>query len=349
MVLKNLFKMRKLFFLLSFLLILSLLIGAIGLSLQFFYIPISHTQKPLVFVIPQGATTEQIADILKTQGTPRFTYYFLAIAKWSGHLKQIKAGEYQIAPEATLQQLIEKLAKGQIWLHKITFPEGWTFEQFIHLLATEPRLSHTLSNQNNENIMALIGHPGEHPEGLFYPDTYLFSLGTKDTQILRASYNLMQKKLAQAWATRAPNLPCKTPYEALVVASLIERETALPHERSMVAGVILHRLRIGMRLQIDATVLYGLSNKNHHTLNKTDLTTDTAYNTYTRTGLPPTPIAMPSITSIQAALHPAFETALYYVAKGDGSHSHVFSDTLEAHQVAVKAYRKNKIAIDAHG
>jgi len=330
--------MRKLFLLLFSLLIFSFVALIIWLYIAFSTLPISSSKTPITFIVPKGATVTQIADLLHDQGVNQNTHYLLLLAKTVGKLKQVKAGEYQIAPNATPQQLIAKLAKGQVLLHKITFPEGWTFNQIMTALAAEPRLSHTLVDSSNESAMAVIGHSGEHPEGMFYPDTYLFTLDTKDTQILNLAYNLMQKKLAQAWTARAPDVPYKTAYEALIVASLIEKEAAVPNERPMVAGVILRRLKIGMRLQIDAAVLYGVPDKNRHSLTRTDLATDTPYNTYTRNGLPPTPIAMPGSASINAALHPTAGTALYYVAKGDGSH--VFSDNLQGHRAAVQAYRQ---------
>jgi UPF0755 protein len=310
-------------------------------------LPISSEKSPITFIVPKGATVTEIATILDAQGINQNTYYLLLLAKAFGKLNQVKAGEYQIAANATPQALIAKLRKGQVLLHKITFPEGWTFAQMLTALASEPRLSQTLKDQTDDNIMVAIGHAGEHPEGMFYPDTYLFTRGTKDTQILRLAYDLMQKKLTQAWSARAQDVPYKTAYEALIVASLIEKEAAVANERPMVAGVILRRLKIGMRLQIDAAVLYGVLDKSHRALTRSDLATDTPYNTYTRNGLPPTPIAMPGIASINAALHPAAGTALYYVAKGDGSH--IFSDNLQGHRTAVQAYRQQKrVAEDAN-
>jgi UPF0755 protein len=322
-----------------------LLIGIIiWLSIAFYNQSISSQKKPLIFRITQGESTTEIVEKLKNQGIRPQTHYLLLLAKWSGKLKQIKAGEYSIPSDATPKQLLEKLRKGQVVLHKITFPEGITFEQMLKRLASESALSHALNNLDDKAIMAEIGHSGEYPEGLFYPDTYLFSLHATDKQILKLSYRLMQKKLMQAWTSRASDLPYKTPYQALIVASLIEKETKKNRERPIVASVILRRLEIGMRLQIDAAVLYGLSGQDQLVLRHSDLTIDTPYNTYTNNGLPPTPIAMPGMASIQAALHPALSKALYYVAKGDGSH--IFSNTLQEHNIAVKAYRKRVGAID---
>lgn len=332
--------MRKFFVILFSFGVLLLAAFIIWLSLAFFFKPINTTKNPIVFVIPKKATVAQIAAELETKSTIHSVYYFLLFAKWLGQLEHIKAGEYQVEPNATLWSSIKKLEKGQVLLHKITFPEGWTFQQFLTKLAAESSITHTLAGLSHQDVMTAIGHPHEYPEGLFYPDTYLFTLATKDTQILRLSYDLMQKKLQQAWLNRASNLPYQTVYDALIVASLIEKEVQVPSERSVIAGIILQRLKMRMRLQIDASVIYGVEDKNRFVLTKTDLMTDTPYNTYTRYGLPPTPIAMPGIASIHAALHPTFGTAIYYVAKGDGTH--VFSDTLQAHRIAVQAYRQYK-------
>lgn len=278
----------------------------------------------------------QVAKQMAAQEMIPNAYYFLLAAKWQG-ITQIKAGEYRIKPDVTPQMILEQLARGQVWLHKITFPEGWTFQQILAAMQADANLAHTVDHQSFDQIMALIDHAGEHPEGMFYPDTYLFTKGTKDVRILRIAYDLMQKKLNQAWAKRALGTPYKTAYEALIVASLIEKETGVAKERPQIAGVILKRLQIGMRLQIDAAVIYGLTDKKLR-LSHADLLTDSPYNTYTQSGLPPTPIAMPGQSSIQAALHPVMGDALYYVAKGDGSH--VFSANLQQHNIAAQQYRQ---------
>ncbi len=327
--------------LLFYLLILLLIIAIIGLGVAFYRHPISTQKEPLVLTISKGDSIEEIAKKLTAKGCASQIYAVLFMAKWLGKLDQIKAGEYAIPAYTTFRQLLKMLRSGQVLLHKITFPEGRTFAQILRIIAVEPQLTHTFKDHSAEEIMAIIGHPAEYPEGLFYPDTYLFSVGTTDTQILRLAYDLMQKKINQAWAHRALDLPYENVNEALIVASLIERESKIDAERPMVAGVILRRLKIGMRLQIDASVLYGLQDKTQTVLKQTDLRIDTPYNTYTRYGLPPTPIAMPGMPAINAALHPTSGSALYYVAKGDGSH--IFSDTLAQHHVAVSAYRKARI------
>ena len=331
---------KRLLFFCSFILFL-LIITVVGLGIAFYRYPISAQKEPFFFTISTDESIKEIAEALVVKGVSPQIYPMLFAAKWLGKLGQIKAGEYAIPAHATFRQFLKMLASGQVLLHKITFPEGRTFAQMLTIIAAEPNLMHTFKDRNPEEIMAMIGHPGEYPEGLFYPDTYLFSVGTKDTQILRLAYHLMQKKLNQAWMCRTLNVPYQNANEALIVASLVERESKVDAERPMIAGVILKRLKIGMRLQIDAAVLYGLQDKTQTALKRMDLLIDTPYNTYTRYGLPPTPIAMPGMRAINAALHPASSDALYYVAKGDGSH--IFSDTLAQHHLAVSAYRKARM------
>lgn len=338
--------MRKLFLYIALACFASLLLAAAWLYAAFSYSAVHTVPTPITFVVPKGATVSQIAHGLQAQGINRKTYYLFLLAKSLGVLRNVKAGEYQIAPYTTPKQLIAMLEKGQRILHKITFPEGWTFHQMRAALDAESRLSHVLQDKSDKEIMMAIGHPEAYPEGMFYPDTYLFTRGTEDKQILRLAYQAMQKKLAQAWAMRAADTPYTNSYTALIVASLIEREVALPKERAMVAGVILRRIAKNMRLQIDASVLYPSAlqeplavKQNSRKLTYSMLAIDTPYNTYTRYGLPPTPIAMPGSASLHAALHPTTGTALYYVAQGDGSH--IFSDSLAGHIEAVRAYRQH--------
>lgn len=330
--------MRRLFLISLAVIVFIFVAIAAWFAVHWFSIPINNTSQPVTFIVPKGASIKHVARDLEAQGMIQHTEYFLLLTTWRGQLSSIKAGEYRIDPGMTAQDLLNKLVKGEVVLHKVTFPEGWTFQQMLTQLNNEPVLVHTLKDQTPTQIMVTLGHPGQHPEGMFYPDTYVFTWGAEDKQILQQAYQLMQKKLQPLWDGRDSNLPYKTSYDALIVASLVEREAAVPAERPQVAGVILHRLRLGMRLQIDAAVIYGTNNPDKRALTRTDLATDTPYNLYLRNGLPPTPIAMPSISSINAALHPVLNNALYYVAKGDGSH--VFSDTLQQHNAAVQQYRK---------
>lgn len=323
--------------LLSLFVSLALLVGGLltWYALDFFYAPLA-VKQPVIISVEPGKSMAAIAADLANLGLLKHPDFFLLMAKLQGHNHRVRSGEYLLKPRMTPDRLLATLIKGKVLLHKITFIEGWTFAQMLRALQINPYLSHTLTGESPEDIMTSIGHAGENPEGRFYPDTFLFAAFTKDSRILQMSYDLMEKKLWSAWEGRAPDLPYTDPYQALIVASLIEKETAKVSERPLVAGVILKRLQMGMRLQIDASVIYGTSGKYASRLTKSNLRTDTNYNTYTRSGLPPTPIAMPSMDSIRAALHPQITQALYYVAKGDGSH--VFSSNLQAHHLAVEQY-----------
>jgi len=328
--------MRRIFAIISIILVLSIVGIFTWFSVRFFFTPISVTNQTVFFTVSPGTAMPQLARDLYRQGILRDPHYFLLLAKLRGDLTHIKVGEYQLNPGTTPAGLLNKLVKGEILLRKITFVEGWTFKQLMAAIDAHPTLSHTVQGQSPEVIMAIIGHPGENPEGMFYPDTYLFSFATKDTKILTMAYDLMQKKLQKLWKNRATDLPYSNPYQGLIVASMIEKETAQPQERPMVSGVILRRLQKQMPLQIDATVIYGLGVDHFGALRRADLSVDNLYNTYTRKGLPPTPISMPSEKSIQAALHPSGGNALFYVAKGDGTH--VFSENFQTHRSAVQRY-----------
>lgn len=319
----------------SFALLLFCLLG--WFVLDFFYIPITENHQSLVIMVEPGQSMAAVVNDLGEKDILKHPNFFLMMAKLQGHISRVKTGEYVINGSMTPATLLNSLVKGKILLHKITLVEGWTFVQVLHALQNNPYLAHTLNELSDAEIMSRIGHPGEASEGRFYPDTFLFAANTKDSKILQMSYDLMQKKLLKAWDKRAPNLPYTDPFQALIVASMIEKETAKINERPLVAGVILKRLQMGMRLQIDASVIYGSPERNGSKISRSMLNTDTPYNTYTRNGLPPTPIAMPSLSAIEAALHPQITGAIYYVAKGDGSHT--FSNTLKSHHQAVEQYR----------
>ncbi len=329
-------RVRRLLLAIFLCVIVFLLLITAWFSYRFFYVPINSTQKPILYVVSPGQPINQLAQGWHQAGQLPDPNFFILMAKLQRRLNKIKAGEYQLQPGATAWVLSKKLASGVVLLHKITFVEGWTFNQVMRALNTNPHLNHTLQEKDRATIMEILGSSQVNPEGMFYPDTYFFALGTKDTKILRMSYNLMQKKLQSAWQHRAASLPYQQPYDALIVASMIEKETALARERPLIAGVILQRLKIGMRLQIDATVIYGMGQNYQGTITRKDLAIDTPYNTYTRKGFPPSPIALPSISSIKAALHPQGDKALFYVARGDGSH--IFTNDLQAHHQAIAAY-----------
>lgn len=293
-------------------------------------------QSSMTVQVPAGSGIHTLAKKLHQANLIRYPRLFILMAKITGDAPQMKAGEYQITPTMTAPDLLANIVAGKVMQRSITFIEGWTFRQMKQALADNPHIKHTITHLNDAQIMAELSHPRQYPEGLFFPDTYFFTWGDSDIKILNQSYDKMQKIVQEAWQQRALGLPYKKPYKALIVASLIEKETALPKERRLIAGVILRRLKKSMRLQVDPTVLYGLGRPYESTITQGDLDLYTPYNTYQRYGLPPTPIDMPSRAAVLAALHPARSDALYYVARGDGSHK--FSATYKEHRQAVKKY-----------
>lgn len=309
---------------------------------SFFSTPLlAKDQPPVTFLFAPGDSAKKAALILKQQNLLRYPQAFLLLARLSGAEYDLKAGEYVIEPGMTLLELMRKMVKGDALRHAFTVVEGWTFAQVVAALNSNQYITHTIHNLTTDKIMEKIGHSGEFPEGRFAPDTYLFSGKMVDTEILINAYRLLQKQLQTAWQNRDQNLPYHCPYEALIVASLIEKETAVAAEKSLISGVILRRLVKGMLLQVDPSVIYGLGHKKFSgKLSKADLAKDTPYNTYLHKGLPPTPIAMPGKDSIVAALHPAAGTSWYYVAKGDGTHE--FSDSLKEQTKSVKKYLLHK-------
>ncbi len=258
--------------------------------------------------------------------------------RWSGRSAQMKAGTYSIDRGATPRDLLDRMVKGESVMEVVRIVEGWTFRQMREALAAAPHLKPTTRDMSDAQIMAALGLPGTPAEGRFFPDTYHYSRGATDLSVLRTALQTLHKRLEAAWAERAPGLPLKSPDEALILASIIEKETGLEADRTKVAGVFVNRLRLGMPLQTDPTVIYGMGAAFDGNLRKKDLQTDTPYNTYTRRGLPPTPIALPGANSIKAALQPAPGRALYFVARGDGSSE--FSETLAEHNRAVNKYQR---------
>jgi UPF0755 protein len=332
--------MRRIVFKLLGLLVLAASFGGGWLLLdvrEFLRTPLSVGNEGAVYVVRPGTSLSQLARGLQHQGIITHPHYLAWLARWHGQAQHIRAGEYRIDPGTTPEELLEMLVAGKVILHSLTIIEGTSFQQMMATVRADEALEHTLKELSPDQIMAKLGHADQHPEGLFYPDTYRFPRGTLDVEFLARAYNTMQQRLDREWESRDPNLPLNTPYEALILASIVEKESALPEERSRIAGVFVRRLRRGMRLQTDPTVIYGLGDSYDGNIRSRDLRKDTPYNTYTRNGLPPTPIAMPSGDSIHAALHPAPGKALYFVAKGDGSHH--FSATLEEHNRAVIKYQ----------
>lgn len=299
--------------------------------------PMKLPEQGLVYLFEPGSSAGQLASGLAAQGVLDKPLYLRLYARQSGQAAELRAGEYRLQPGLTPRGLLALLVSGQTVQHPLTLVEGWNFREVRQALAADPVLVHTIGDLDDQAVMALLGHPGQHPEGRFFPDTYRFPRGTTDVEFLRRAYSRMQQVLDAAWAQRADGLPLDNPEQALVLASIVEKETGVPEERAEIAGVFVRRLQRGMRLQTDPTVIYGLGEGFDGDLRRRDLTRDTPYNTYTRRGLPPTPICMPGRAAIEAALHPADGTALYFVARGDGSHQ--FSATLEEHNAAVRRYQ----------
>ena len=251
---------------------------------------------------------------------------------------KLKVGEYDLSGPLTVSELLLRMRDGKVVQHRLTIVEGWNFRQLRAALARATPLEQKSGDLDDGALMAALGHEGQHPEGRFLPETYVYQRGDSDLDVLARAYKAMEQALDQAWQGRAPELPLNSPYELLTLASIIEKETGLAAERPQIAGVFVRRLRIGMRLQTDPTVIYGIGSAYDGNIRKRDLTTDTPYNTYTRAGLTPSPIAMPGRAALQAAAHPAEGDALYFVAIGDGSGGHVFSASYAQHQTAVAAY-----------
>ncbi len=295
--------------------------------------------SPMQFGISAGSSLRSAAQQMVQAGVLSSAVPFEVLARLFGDPKNIKAGNYEIESGITPFELMRKLTRGNYTALAITLVEGWNFRQIRKGLDDHPALKHDTTALSDSEILEKLGIPQRSPEGLFFPDTFHFSVGVSDINILRRSYELMSKQLAAQWSERDPRVPLGSPYEALILASIIEKETGRAVERSTISAVFQNRLRLGMKLQTDPTVIYGLGETFDGNLRKQDLMTDGPYNTYTRTGMPPTPIAMPSLGSLYAALHPAATDALYFVGKGDGS-SH-FSNTFEEHDRAVTKYQRS--------
>lgn len=253
---------------------------------------------------------------------------------------RLKVGEYALDPGLTPRELLQRMRDGRVVQYRVTLVEGWNFRQLRAALAAADPLEHETTDMDDAALMAALGQPGQHPEGRFLPETYLYQRGDSDLDVLRRAHAAMEQALAQAWESRAADVPLETADEALVLASIVEKETGQAHERPQIAGVFARRLRQGMLLQTDPTVIYGMGSAYDGNIRRRDLTTDTPYNTYTRAGLPPTPIAMPGRAALQAAVNPAPGDALYFVSRNDGSH--IFSATYAEHRAAVDCYQRKR-------
>jgi len=299
----------------------------------------NHSLQPgmEIYAVKPGMTLRAFARELSSRGVLPESHSFVWLAYLTGHQRDLKTGEYRFRNGMTARELLEQIVAGRVVEYPVVLVEGWTFREFLDAIEDAPKLTHTLTGMPPRAVMERLGHKGEHPEGRFFPDTYYYSSGQTELVILANAYDKMQKLLQQEWAKRDNNLPFRDAYEALILASIVEKETGRADERRLIAGVFVNRLRHGMRLQTDPTVIYGMGESFDGNLRLKDLRRDTPYNTYTRSGLPPTPVAMPGKESLQAVMHPVINGALYFVSRGDGSHD--FSATLEEHNKAVIKYQ----------
>lgn len=284
-----------------------------------------------------GSGLRSLGRDLTAQGLIPNPAWFWAVGYLEGNPRALKAGEYAVCPGTTPRDLLRQIEAGRVIQHALTLVEGWTFDRVMETLRADDRLELTLMGVSPREVMARLGVPELHPEGRFFPDTYRFPRGTTDLKLLHRAYVAMRDVLAQAWEGRVPHLPLASPDEALTLASIVEKETAVAAERPQIAGVLIRRLQKGMRLQTDPTVIYGLGEGFGGNLRRSDLERDGPYNTYMRAGLPPTPISLPGRAAIHAALHPELGDALYFVARGDGSHA--FSSSLTEHNEAVRRFQ----------
>jgi UPF0755 protein len=300
--------------------------------------PITTTEPVIAFAVAPGSRVGSAAQQIATAGVPVNPFLFALLARVTGKASRIKAGSYELKPNTTPRRLLTQLVRGEFAQEQVTIIEGWTFHQMREALAAAKDLRHDTAALSDKELMAKIDPDFKHPEGLFFPDTYLFAKGASDWQIYKQAHQAMMNHLKAAWDRRDPNLPYATPYEALIMASIVEKETGKKNERPMIAGVFVNRLKSGMLLQTDPTVIYGMGEKYEGKIHKKDLEADNAYNTYVRAGLPPTPIALPGLQSLSAALAPAKTEALYFVSRGDGTSK--FSDNLSEHNKAVNQYQR---------
>ena len=326
--------MKKLFFLL----LVSAILGAAGVAYWTTRPLTAMTAAPIDFTITSGSGVRGSAEQIAAAGVPVNPWLLELVARATGKSARMKAGSYTFKPGTTPQRLIDQLVRGEFAQESLAVIEGWTFSQMRRAIAAHPALKHDTAQLSEADLLAKVAPGAKAAEGLFFPDTYLFAKNSSDLQVYRQAYALMQKKLDENWRTRAADLPYETPYQALIMASIVEKETGRRAERGQIASVFVNRLKRGMLLQTDPTVIYGMGERYQGQIRKRDLQTDTPFNTYTRAGLPPTPIALPGAESLQAALNPVKGTALYFVSRGNGSSQ--FSDNLADHNRAVNQYQR---------
>ncbi|MBS0374911.1 MAG: endolytic transglycosylase MltG [Proteobacteria bacterium] len=312
--------------------------GAYAYAERWYRTPLSGLRETVVVEIAPGEPFARLAEALAKLGVVDHPRLYAWLARRDGRAARVQAGEYALAPGASPLALLEQFVEGRVVLHPVTLVEGWTAAQALESLHANPLLKRLVTSVTDPGLMAALGSPGFAAEGQFFPDTYRVAKGTSDLEVLKLAHTRLGERLADAWQRRRPDLPLAVPYEALILASIVEKETGDPEERPHIAAVFLNRLRQGMRLQTDPTVIYGLGSAYDGSLHHRDLEADTPYNTYTRAGLPPTPIALAGEAALAAAVQPADSADLYFVATGRGDGRHVFSRTLEEHNAAVQRY-----------
>ncbi|MBM3110972.1 endolytic transglycosylase MltG [Pseudomonas arcuscaelestis] len=296
-----------------------------------------HVSQEQLLDVPTGTNPNRMFYRMENQGLLDDAFWLRLYWRFNMAGVPLHTGEYRMTPGMTVRDLFEVWRRGDVVQYSLTLVEGWNFRQVRSALAKHEKIKQTLDGLSDAEVMDKLGHPGVFPEGRFFPDTYRFVRGMSDVEFLQQAYARLDEVLAKEWAERAADLPYRDPYQALIMASLVEKETGVPQERGQIAGVFVRRMRLGMLLQTDPTVIYGMGERYNGKITRADLRQPTPYNTYTNAGLPPTPIAMVGREAIHAALNPAPGTSLYFVARGDGSH--VFSDDLDAHNSAVREYQ----------
>ncbi|GAB6197499.1 endolytic transglycosylase MltG [Lysobacter xanthus] len=325
------------------------LAGAWYLYAGFADAPLRGVKPGTSIVVRQGDSLPVVVRKLREAGVQGTSLEWSALAKQLGAAGRIQVGEYELEPGMTPRTLLVDMRDGRVVQHKVTIVEGWNIRDVRAALAKAEPLVHDAGKLDDAALMARLGHAGQHPEGRFLPETYVFTRGDSELDVLRRAYAGMEKALDAAWRARRPDTVLKTPDEMLVLASIVEKETGIAEERPAIAGLFERRLKLGMLLQTDPTVIYGMGRAYAGNIRKVDLQTDTPYNTYTRAGLPPTPIAMPGVAALQAVANPAPGDALYFVAVGDGSGRHLFAKSLAEHQQNVRKYLANYRAAQAAG
>jgi UPF0755 protein len=316
--------------------------GLVGFGVRSLDRPL-NLSATMRFKVPSGASFAHVANDLATQGVVAQPRAWALYARWKGLAPLVKAGEYEIQPGITARELLGKMVSGQVLLHSFTIVDGWRVVDMLDALRRNPDVLSTLARPAaSRDLMAKLGSTELEAEGQFLPETYKFVAGTSDVEVLRQAHTALTRELEAAWMDRDQESPLRTPYELLIMASIVEKESGVAQELGKIAGLYLHRLAIGMRLQADPTIIYGMGERYDGDIHTVDLRSDGPYNSYTRSGLPPTPIALPSAAVIRATARPEKSDALYFVASPKGDGSHVFSATLEQHNLAVAAYLARK-------